>query len=134
MTYYKVTTLRGLSICVAREHKNTPFCVQYKVGEWVEPKVIGTKLFCFDQIEAAKNFGYGEAEYWFRLWECEVTNPTKTYEYYYSHVYSAHWVTILEEMLSNGITSNTYTGLWPAHTVFCDAVKLVKEIPIRWEE
>lgn len=51
-----------------REH-----AVVYVPGEWTKPKIPGSKLFCFDSLEAAQTFNkYHGGE----IWEVKVQNPS----------------------------------------------------------
>lgn len=53
--------------------RNTPFPVEYKVGEWVSPVLEGSKLFVFDTLERANLFACSSE----KIFECEVENPEK---------------------------------------------------------
>ena len=69
--YYKVVTEALLSAFVIGET-----AVQYKVGKPVYP--LFGKLFVFDDLEHAKEFGSRRHwQYWTKLeiWECEITGP-----------------------------------------------------------
>lgn len=70
--YYKCVSesIDGLfSLCASGEN----WVVQYKVGEFVKPKVANSKLMVFDDIVEARNFG----QWCGHVYSCEVINPTK---------------------------------------------------------
>lgn len=76
MKYYKVVTKDLLSYIdtqYALSMQNEKFIIQYKIGEFVKPKIPNSQLFVFNSLE--------EAQQWhmrgLRLFECEVKNPRK---------------------------------------------------------
>ena len=125
MPYYKVTTALNESAAVAQYHADSPFCVHYKEGEWVRATVKGTKLFCFDSECAAKEWARNQFLYW-RVWECEVENPTQVYTKFWHTVYSKNWEDELKKVLYATALGGRYPFDGPDNTVFADAVKLTK--------
>src|SRR5688572_20905242 len=75
--YYKVVNCNMQSITTRHSGLGDlplKYVVTYKVGEWVGPRVEGTRLFCFKNLYDAKRFAYGERG---NIYECEVKNPAK---------------------------------------------------------
>jgi len=107
------------------------FNVKYSLNKWTFPKVKGSKLFVFDDIDSAKLFAYNHNGI---TYKCEVLNPKKTGPFY-SEVVSNAKVTIL--MWKKYTQKKKYSHLvWglclvPRHTVWVDAVKLIKKVDIR---
>ncbi len=133
MTYYKVTTSDNASVCVSQRCRNSKFCVRYKEGKWVRPRVKGTKVFCFKTAAEAKHFAECQAEMGYRIWEVEVKNPTDEYEYFFNCVYDPDFPERVEALLKGEAVFHPITGVeeeftqdWSMGTVFCDAVKLTK--------
>jgi hypothetical protein len=48
------------------------WAVIYEPGKRTTPLIEGSKLFCFDSLENARDFGMGFGE----IWECKAENPT----------------------------------------------------------
>ena len=71
MKYYKVV-MGNLQSC---RTQNLDFITQYRVGEWVEPQFKGSKLFVFDDLEAAKRFVWHWSSE--KIYECEVEGVYK---------------------------------------------------------
>lgn len=68
-TYYKVLQKDMTSACLWSSISK--FRVEYKINQWVEPKVEGTKLFIFESLESAKNLAKGLSE---DIYECIAEN------------------------------------------------------------
>jgi len=137
-TYYKVVNRYFESAWVSKYIFICPtnvscqiLNVKYKLDEWTFPKVKGSKLFVFDDIDSAKLFAYNNNGI---TYKCEVLNPKKTGPFY-SGVVSNAKATIL--MWKKYTQKKKYSHLvWglclvPRHTVWVDAVKLIKKVDIR---
>lgn len=99
MTYYKVLLqdLRSFSGNV-----QPTMAVQYKVGEYVYPRVNGTYLMVFDNLESAKSLKAGLPD--FHIYECEC------------------------ESVCEGIPSAHQNTVWPKGTKFAYGVGLTKKV------
>lgn len=141
--YYKCVNYHLESLVVG---VNPNFAVQYKIGEWVKPKMLGTKLMVFDNEKRAKFFG---TEIWSgRVYECEIINPIQEYDLflYFMDIRYGYSVTIIKLLkeLNRRIKSKKrrldirteikdYLSKSPHYipqpnTVYCDAVKITKKI------
>lgn len=70
--YYKVVS-KDLKSAIVNEDKK--YCIQYKVGEWVETKHLNKGLLVFDSIITASFFiqsQYNKST--FKLYTCYVKN------------------------------------------------------------
>ncbi len=123
--YYKCTTRYRKSLLA---HTNEKFRVIYKFKKWVYPQIEGTKLFVFDNLQSAIDFC--GSDYFKRIFECEVKNPTKRYNIFYWQCY-INW-SVITNMLKLRKLHRKFTHLksntLPNNTVVCDAVKLTREI------
>ena len=141
--YYKCVNYYLESLVVG---VNPNFAVQYKIGEWVRPKMLGTKLMVFDDEKIAEYFGKEVWSGW--VYECEVINPIQKYDLFFDFMTIRYNVstTILELLkeLSKRIKNKKkhsdikteikdYLSKSPHYipqpnTVYCDAVKITKKI------
>lgn len=71
MIYYKVVD-KNLKSFV-----NQDYSIQYKIGEFVEPLLKGSKLFVYNNLVAASLLAgkYGGKESSYRIFLCETINP-----------------------------------------------------------
>jgi len=67
--YYKVVSYDLCSILY--RYLPREFIVQYKIGEWIYPKVKNTKLMVFDNLASASRFAPN-----YPIYTCVVKNPT----------------------------------------------------------
>jgi hypothetical protein len=80
----------------------------------------------FDTLESSKEF-YKGFHYGDRTYECEVLNPKK-YGPYVDEVFSRHFDSLLQETIKKKKQKKAYFQKPPwTGTVFCDAIKLIKE-------
>lgn len=98
----------------------------YPVGEFAYPTLEGSKLFVFDSLQAAidfgKNIGY--------IFECEVINPVK-YTGCVAKWYNIDFVEQVKTFWKNKLAPEC-TRYAISDTVLCDAVKitnLVYDLP-----
>lgn len=127
--YYKVVDSGLLSA----KHSWHWHPVLYKVGEFVKPLHIGTKLFVFDDLNAAiqwRNEAVGGCNG--KVFECEVKNPSKigNYTSYAPNIDNliARWVGAVKKHRKRPRTSCLHTFNLPPNTVFVSEVKLTKEV------
>ena len=95
--------------------------VKYKLNEWVEPKVKGSKLFVFGSKKAALKYASHTSH---KMFACEVREPKRGFIR----------MSLLYGKLSNGSVKEFWKcslkrGVsTPSNTYFVSAVKLLKEI------
>lgn len=106
--------------------------VQYKVGEWAEPLLKGSKLFAFKELEHVEQFlkecfhsGWRVQDVdRFKLFQCEVENPTlESFMSITTYGIEQFWI-------GDWSLDTDYITKVPLGTYCCDKIKLVKEIPI----
>jgi hypothetical protein len=137
MTYYKVTTTKLKSLAVSQNYLAQDFVVTYELNAWVYPKHKQTKLFVFNDYQCALDFAQNQSPDDYKIWECEVLNPTKEYALFVDGVYSRDFIGRLIDMLEYGppaLPSFFYDEDVPPHTVFADTVKLTKLVTFQGEE
>lgn len=100
---------------------DTEYSIEYKLGEFVQPKLVGSKLFVFECIEDAKRFACGS-----RVFLAECTNPQRFNLRARNHLrFDVFWGCIT----ANGaLLSYEDLGMSPEGTYVCDSVKLIKEV------
>lgn len=100
--------------------------LEYKVGEWVYPKIKNSNLFCFgDLLHAHRYISYGdELEDHTQIFRCEVLNPSS----------KGYWtgtsfdMDSLLEYIARGEKEDISSHSLVEGTVFCDAIRLLEEI------
>lgn len=126
--YYKVVLPDLTSVsCI----KNQFAGVQYKINEWVSPNIKNTKLFVFDDFDAACNYAMlGD-----KIYECEVENPSYEYELFINWVWFPEGFepVINEDDLQKakqklGELLVDFNRHGPSHALCCDKIKLVREL------
>lgn len=138
--YYKVVATYNLSYFSVISILNVPgdfeseFNVEYKINEWVKPKVCGAPLMCFASLEDAINF---KNQLWNNrtiiIFECEVRNPRRTNKLFLRPLRSN---SDMKNIILNNLKLKKqkkriiqfHEDLPPAGTVFCDELKLLKKI------
>jgi hypothetical protein len=92
------------------------FAVQYKIGEFVYPVFEKSKLYVFNSLFFAHQFGFTTSgEY--KIYSCEVINPSP-----HSLVCDWSYVSQFHDFWKN--EDRIYKGISPYATVMCDTVKL----------
>lgn len=69
--YYKVVVkiARKLYSCrVVDWYYNDKYCTEYIPNEWTSPRINGTRLFIFKDLQSAMNFANKNEE----IWECQA--------------------------------------------------------------
>lgn len=126
--YYKVLTDTLQSVIA----NNTLLSVEYRIGEWVKPNVEGTDLMVFNTLQAAQDFR--ESCYYQRIFECEVKNPRKrgVFVFWNDVKYGKQLPQSILNLISLKKRKKKYLdkidSALPNDTIFCSAVKLIKEI------
>jgi hypothetical protein len=124
--YYKVVRLNGNKTFISARASqwgggvSQEFAVQYRIGEFAKPKVAGTKLFVFDDLDEAQSFADSSDV----IFECEVKNPRKAK--YGSFTYRD--VALFWKVRQSRKSTKEIQMILPDHTIFCDAVMLTKEV------
>lgn len=120
--------------CLASNHSslvvyNPEMRVYYKQGEWVFPKLEGTKLMVFDSLINAKKSALSPIY----IYECEVINPRKI-GFFIRGIWNSS-VMSPEVLIRLKMKKNKKKYIYeddrkhiPIGTIFCDAVKLTKLI------
>lgn len=123
MTYYKVlknsqSILSDLPISIR---------VEYKLNEWVKPKLENSPLFVFNSLDKAKShYTQMSAD---SIYECEVKNPRRIkviaaiIDYYALNTVIRFWKNRKRK-------KGCKVSSWPAPkgTIICDEVKLTKKV------
>ena len=131
--YYKVVCEDLTSACVPRWYEESgvidKFCVQYIKNEWVYPKINGSKLMVFNHLDYAKKFARDRG--WkVKIFECEIKNPSKKAPF----IRNTNGIELfIEKCIELKKNKKKYSHLCqlesiPPGTIFCNAVKLTKEI------
>jgi hypothetical protein len=118
MYYYKVVKTVGDKYysCNDTEHS-----IEYKLGEFVQPKLVGSRLFVFECIKDAKRFAYD-----LRVFLVECTNPRQfKLRARNSLRFDIFWDCIAANGVGLGYED---LGISPEGTYVCDSVKLIKEV------
>lgn len=123
--WYKVVTShndgRLSSACV---NVNFPqkYRTFYSIGEWTNPSVNGTRLFCFKTLKDAKAFTIGSLSDW-HIYKCEVKSPAKVK--YISRIQK------IEEFWKRKFCKKKIRDLramTPRNTYSCSAIKLLERV------
>jgi len=118
--YYKVTNQSRCSARASLWPEKFYFSVKYEIGKFAYPTQRNSKLFVFDNLEAARSF----ANYSEKIFECEVINPVKA-KYisgFFTNV-ERFWDLKSKKKSLKRVAEQAIEG-----TIFCDAVKLTREI------
>lgn len=140
-TYYKVVSVIDNKMYSAIHHalKTFDLSVEYKVNEWVYPKLGESKLMVFGSLNDAEDF----SSIWkCNIYACKVKNPQKKGPFV-SDVYSFDFKTNLLKVIQIKKQKKKYFGIaghklgllgimstLPTHdnVVFCDAIMLTERI------
>lgn len=131
--FYKVVTkdLRSIS------YPGSDIECQYKVGEFVFPKI--NKMMVFSSKE--DSFRFLRENENCKLFECEVINPSNSgfwvsvvlfniYRHFMNDSFIPHSEVLRSIICDNSINRRKF-GLPPEGTIFCEGVKLIKEMVIK---
>jgi hypothetical protein len=118
--YYKVCKKIGnqyWSVCSISDHYIGLFRpIEYKLNETSFPHIENSKIFVFDNLEAATKFAKDGTTC--VVFEVDVTNPTP------AQVRSYHWfLESIEAFWNNQVVEKAFC---PSGTVFVDSVTLTK--------
>lgn len=125
--YYKVLTQELKSVISRNGPLEDRFItenliIQYKINEWIKPKIKYTKLMVFDNLDDAKYFTRGTQ---LIIYECKIKNPSKNgpFAIFYHNLASTvmQYIKIAKNKKKLPKTSTSI----PPGTVFCSAVKLI---------
>lgn len=132
MDYYKVVTNLDGQYWSASHYFNSAnyeYSVRYKVGEFVEPTLPGSKLFVFNNIMSAERFAFCHKEH--EVFKVEVTNPIeyKGVVYRINDDIAKFWAKDFAKCKEmKGFPLNLNYQLIPPNTCLCDSIKLVEKI------
>jgi len=126
-TYYKVVSFDLKSYLY--KHLPKEFVVKYEIGEWVYPKVEGTKLMVFNNLKDARKFCYFGSH----VYNCMIENPScsSVFVPYIGSIHSASvflrkWNLIRKKQKQHKKFFEKKAV--PKGTVFVSAVKLLKRV------
>lgn len=99
--------------------------VEYKIGEWTCPKILGSNLFVYESLDQARYMAQ-DNYYPALVFRCEVENPS----------YEGYWTGLsvdINELASKirakeKIDASKWDDCVTRSMVFCDAVKLLEEV------
>lgn len=102
--------------------------VEYKVGEFVEPTIKNSKLYCFPQLDNVRSFispllYYRNFIRYIEIYACEVKNPLVC-----SLICESLNPTNILSLFWNGGFS--YFKIPPRGTIECDSIKLLQKVNI----
>lgn len=130
---YKVVRVRGDKLLSAWVDGIDSLSQIYKIGQWTYPKLNGTKLFVFNDLDNARTFISNidcMQSYRLQIYQCHVLNPVYEYDKFINSLYRLVCIirdyneeTTLKEM-------REYSTPCSYKSVYCDAVKLFGE-PIK---
>lgn len=132
MKVYKVCLIKGnkLTSCCANPYFPEELRVEYTVNKTVRSKLKGSKLFAFDDLNTATRFA---TLYYYRgdvkVFEAEATGvgrPRIKQLPTWSDIKS-FWA---KRTAKKRITDILDGGIVPFGTVWCDSIKLLKEISL----
>jgi hypothetical protein len=129
--YYKVVDHNKKSFFYSRIGSESELldslCVIYKLGEFVYPKLPGSKLYVFDNLASADNF-FRHHRYRYDIYACEIKNPSK-------NVILTNWdcpYRIInmwkKRQMKKKYSHYTHDCDIYSGSVMCDAVKLIKRV------
>lgn len=109
--------------------RSAAHCLRYSIGQWIKPKIEGSKIFVFDTLAHAKDFaGVGHS-----VFECEYTGKAirpnyMCYDFEYMRKVSQFWQAYHggEECIRSNNVSNT--NMLPDGTLYVDAIRLVRKV------
>lgn len=124
--FYKVVN-EDLTSCCRNPCFPSEYRVQYKIGEFVSPKIDKTRLFVFKYLEDVKKFLTNciLEKYDWNIYECEVVNPMQEYWIAYPEDINSFWF-----YRNSGQTYSEEGMPAPPGTYSCDSVKLIKRIEV----
>lgn len=124
--YYKVLRngLVSANVHPLPIYINSGISIKYSLGEWTFPKIKGSKLFVFEDLNLARKYANFCCQK--ILYECEVKNPKEK-----GPASSYHIFEILKAIRQKKKYSHliNYKNV-PDGTIFCDAVKLIERVRI----
>ncbi len=133
--YYKIVDYNLMSIC-GKSRKDV-FCVQYKIGKWVEPTQLGSSLFVFDSLKNIKRLmdasPASSVTSSYRLYEAEIKNKHRKPIFITPWHLPENISVLLKAWLYKSRKkrfSYLYSTTWgkPKGTIGVGKVKLVKKI------
>lgn len=100
------------------------FVVEYRIGEFVSPKIEESKLFVFLNLESAESFFCKEGRFIhdLEIYECEIDDKCEDEKsYFMGSLFRA------EDKFLNNI-NHSFDEDYIDGTVFCEKVKLLRKV------
>lgn len=101
--------------------------VEYELDEWTYPKLAGSKLFVFDNLESAQHMiSRYNWEYSHKIYKCKVKNPISV-KIDQGTVLSSYdvWNNYIEQKKKKKKITWVFGSHVPDGTYLCSAVKLI---------
>lgn len=142
MEYYKVVVVENnkrMSACVNPHILRDIYRLEYKQNEWTKPKIEGSYLFCFSNLESAENFfnGYPE-EHKAEIWKCEIKGGRTPPNYVGKGQVELYWQGIGKLIpkkkklsclrLYNYISGKNLGMATPDYTILAKEIKLIEKV------
>jgi hypothetical protein len=128
--FYKVVTKDLKSAWLGSTSEIIDLAVDYKLDEWVYP-MKDTQLMVFSDLDAARRWstrGWSTFIYCeFYIFECKIKKSKCAY-FVYTDRYWIEKFLLSQDKKSFLLHNNHLVDTPPNHTVFCDAVKLIKKV------
>lgn len=117
--YYKVVTEDLFSCIMSITRTPNKLSVQYKINDWVKPKIKNTPLFIFDNLPDAIFFYEQESSCnkYLSIYTCQCKNP-----------HEIDIPNLISTIHKNVPDQWCWLDDVPSGTVGCDEVKLIKRI------
>lgn len=106
----------------AKEYLRNLCVLEYKVGEWVEPKISGTSLYCFAKIEDAFQLNIPNLCPMYKCEYVESDLPITTFSYEEDSLRFLDWLA-KDNKLVGGFQQS-----YPYGTVAASKIKLLEKI------
>jgi hypothetical protein len=136
-TYYKVVSVRYDGQYYSALTHPTDFTLRYPIGEWVHPRIKGSKIFIFDNYDSAERFAktsqrncsWGGTPC---ICECEAQGVSKTGISGVGR--TTYYAGILRRLFRLRAHKKAFRSLWKNHktnhrlptgTVFADSIKIM---------
>jgi len=130
--FYKVVTIYRNKLVSSVVFDIEDLCIEYKVGEWTEPKG-NTKIFIIKGLKNARKFrthvGGGR---FYKIYKCEAINPVQIFNAVKTkHLYDPSSKYLFEEYWNDKDYKKVHTLLYsqpPVGSYVADKIKLIKEV------
>lgn len=108
---------------------NNPLIVEYREGEWIQPKVIGSRLFVFDSVKSVLAFlGPHYNQYRLEVWEVEAKKAQKEEEIIWWWALPELSANDLRDFWSLEFSTPDLLDNAPKGTYSCTSLKLIRRL------